>query len=119
MADFEAFIEMVSKPGETIIDPFFGSGSLGEAAVKLKREFVGIEIEPNTMQTAEKRLENFAKKIVLPSYFPNEEPAEVLENWKKNNDASGIKSTPQSDQNGVFHIKLAGQKPKQPKDSTA
>jgi len=73
-ADFAELVEMSSQPGETIIDPLFGSGSLGEAAIKLNRKFVGIEIEPNTMQTAERRLERVAKKIVLPSYYSDNNP---------------------------------------------
>ena len=57
-----------TRPGDTIIDPFFGSGSLGEAAIKLNRQFIGIEIDPKTLDTAEKRLERVGKKIVLPSH---------------------------------------------------
>ncbi len=69
VADFAELVEMSTQPGETIIDPFFGSGTLGMAVMKLNREFIGIEIDPNTMQTAEKRLEHEAKKIVLPSHY--------------------------------------------------
>jgi hypothetical protein len=68
-ADFAELVEMSTQPGETIIDPFFGSGTLGEATIKLNRDFIGIEIEPNTMKTAERRLECVAKKIVLPSHY--------------------------------------------------
>ena len=117
--DLEKLVEKTTCEGSTIIDPFFGTGSLGLAAIKLNREIIGIEIDPKRMKIAEERLEWFAKKIVLPSFFPNEDPTKVLENWKKNNDASGIKSTSQSDQEGIFHIKLAEQKPEQTKKTAA
>jgi len=75
-ADFAELVKMSTKPGETIIDPLFGSGTLGEAAIQLNRKFVGIEIEQNTMQIAEERLERVAKKIVLPSYYSDNNSAD-------------------------------------------
>jgi DNA modification methylase len=71
-ADFAELVEMSTQPGETIIDPFFGSGTLGMAAMKLNRKFVGIEIEQSTSQTAEVRLEREAKKIVLLSHYSDD-----------------------------------------------
>jgi hypothetical protein len=72
-----------------IIDPLFGSGTLGEVAIKLNRQFLGIEIDSKTLETAEKRLDRVAKKIVLPSYFPNENPSDILDNWEKNKGGNG------------------------------
>jgi DNA modification methylase len=43
--------------GETIIDPFAGSGTTGVACVKLGRKFIGIEIEPKYFDIACKRIE--------------------------------------------------------------
>ena len=37
--------------------------------MKLDRKFVGIELDPKTVKTAEERLERVAKKIVLPSHY--------------------------------------------------
>lgn len=36
-----------SKVGDTVLDPFFGSGTTGEVASKLGRNFIGIDINPN------------------------------------------------------------------------
>lgn len=44
-------------PGETILDPFMGSGTTGVAAVKLGRKFIGIEIEPKYFDIACRRIQ--------------------------------------------------------------
>jgi site-specific DNA-methyltransferase (adenine-specific) len=43
--------------GQTILDPFMGSGTTGVACVKLGRKFVGIEREPKYFDIACKRIE--------------------------------------------------------------
>lgn len=40
------------------IDPFMGSGSTGVAAVKMARDFIGIEREPKYFDIACKRIED-------------------------------------------------------------
>lgn len=44
------------EPGDLILDPFIGSGTTGLVALKLKRRFVGIELNPHYLQIAEDRL---------------------------------------------------------------
>jgi site-specific DNA-methyltransferase (adenine-specific) len=46
-----------SLPGETVCDPFMGSGTTGVAAVNLGRKFIGIEIEPKYFNIACKRIQ--------------------------------------------------------------
>ncbi len=49
--------QMVSEtPGDTILDPFMGSGTTGVACVQTGRNFIGIEIEPKYYEIAEKRI---------------------------------------------------------------
>ena len=43
-------------PAERILDPFMGSGAVGEAAVLEERRFAGIEIEPRYFERAQERL---------------------------------------------------------------
>lgn len=43
--------------GETVVDPFMGSGTTGVACVNLGRKFTGIEIEPKYFEIACKRIE--------------------------------------------------------------
>lgn len=49
-------IEAFSKPGDTVLDPFMGSGTTGEAAAKAGRHFIGIELDPAHYETARRRL---------------------------------------------------------------
>ncbi len=46
-----------SAPGDTVLDPFLGSGSTSVTAKKLGRHYVGIELEPRYCLWAEQRLE--------------------------------------------------------------
>ncbi len=48
-----------TNKGDTIFDPFMGSGSTGCAAIKLNRNFIGTEIEQNYFNMAEKRINEY------------------------------------------------------------
>lgn len=45
-----------SNPGDVILDPFFGSGTTGAVAKKLKRHFIGIEREAAYVRVARERI---------------------------------------------------------------
>ncbi len=47
-----------SNEGDTILDPFMGSGTTGVACKELHRDFIGIEISPKYFEIAKKRIEN-------------------------------------------------------------
>ncbi len=49
-------IRNYTNEGDTIFDPFMGSGTTGVAAVQLGRNFIGCEINPDYFATAEKRI---------------------------------------------------------------
>lgn len=56
-----------SKKGDLILDPFFGSGTTGIVSQKLNRNYLGIELNPEYIQMAEKRIQDFKKKVeVIP-----------------------------------------------------
>lgn len=55
-----------SRIGETILDPFMGSGTTGVACVKLGRKFIGIEIEERYFDIACRRIEEAYKQ---PDFF--------------------------------------------------
>lgn len=44
--------------GETVLDPFMGSGTTGVACMNLGRKFIGIEIEPKYFEIACERITN-------------------------------------------------------------
>ena len=48
--------------GETVIDPFMGSGSTGVACVNLDRKFIGIEIDPAHFDLSCRRIEQAYKQ---------------------------------------------------------
>ena len=45
-----------AEPGQTILDPFMGSGTTGVAALRHGCNFIGIEIEPKYFAIAERRI---------------------------------------------------------------
>lgn len=49
-------ITLITREGQIILDPFMGSGTTGIAAKQLKREFIGIELNPEYVKIAEKRI---------------------------------------------------------------
>jgi len=53
-----------SREGDTVLDPFFGTGTTGAVAKKLKRNFIGIEKEGEYVELAIKRIDAIA------SFFP-------------------------------------------------
>ncbi|WP_299580906.1 site-specific DNA-methyltransferase [uncultured Microbulbifer sp.] len=55
VAVMEHLVKVV-PPGETILDPFMGSGSTGVAAIKFGHPFIGIEASEEYFEIAKKRL---------------------------------------------------------------
>lgn len=53
----ENFVSDFSEYGETILDPFMGSGTTGIAAIQAGRRFIGIEKEPKHFEAACRRIE--------------------------------------------------------------
>jgi site-specific DNA-methyltransferase (adenine-specific) len=62
----EVISRLLEKCGDTIFDPFMGSGTTGVACMQLGRKFIGCEIDPNYFEIAKKRIEQAAMQILLP-----------------------------------------------------
>ena len=59
-------LEKFTKEGDTILDPFMGSGTTGVACVQTGRNFIGIEIEPKYFEIAEKRIAEAQLQMRMP-----------------------------------------------------
>ena len=54
----EPCVKAGSAMGDTVLDPFAGAGTVGVVARKLRREFVGVEINPEFADLARRRIED-------------------------------------------------------------
>jgi modification methylase len=45
-----------TRPGDIILDPFFGTGTTGAAAKRLGRRYIGLEQDPNYVKIAKERI---------------------------------------------------------------
>lgn len=61
----ERIILLGSSVGDTILDPFLGSGTTGSVAIKLNRNFIGYEINPEYFEIAKNRIDVIKSKIEL------------------------------------------------------
>lgn len=53
-----------SKPGDFVLDPFFGSGTVGVVCTEEKRRYVGIELNPEYVSIAADRLNTTEEQII-------------------------------------------------------
>ena len=59
---FDWLMRWHSDAGDTVLDPFMGSGTTGYSALRAGRKFVGIEIERKYFDIACRRLEQAQKQ---------------------------------------------------------
>ncbi|TIL67226.1 MAG: site-specific DNA-methyltransferase, partial [Mesorhizobium sp.] len=52
VAVMEWVLQETTQPGESVLDPYMGSGSTGVACLKLGRKFTGIEIDAGYFEIA-------------------------------------------------------------------
>ena len=50
------FIHLHTAPGDTVLDPFCGHGWVGVAAVQMGRNFIGVELDPEHVQAARRKI---------------------------------------------------------------
>ena len=53
---FTKLVQDFTRPGDTILDPFCGTGTTGVAAVSLGRKFIGLDIDETRIANAKVRL---------------------------------------------------------------
>jgi DNA modification methylase len=52
----EYLIKQLTKPGDTICDPFFGGGTVALACQRTGGRFIGCDIDPENVTNAKKRI---------------------------------------------------------------
>ena len=63
-------IRACSNPGDVILDPFFGTGTTGAVAKRLRRHFVGIEQDDLYVRVARERIEAIVPPLVPDEMLP-------------------------------------------------
>jgi DNA modification methylase len=63
----EFFIKLLTKPGDTVLDPFLGSGTTAVVAKRLGRSFLGFEINPAYFGIAQRRIADAVASSDAPS----------------------------------------------------
>jgi site-specific DNA-methyltransferase (adenine-specific) len=58
-------VNLCSKEGDTIFDPFMGSGTTGVACMQLGRKFIGCELDAGYFAIAEKRIKAAASQEIM------------------------------------------------------
>ena len=59
------FIELHTKEGDIVIDPFLGSGTTAVACLELNRHFIGIELSSEYCEIAKKRIREIQPQLVF------------------------------------------------------
>ncbi len=61
----EFFLKYWTDEDDVVCDPTMGSGSTGVACKKMKRKFIGFELDPKIFEVAKKRIESVKDQIVF------------------------------------------------------
>jgi site-specific DNA-methyltransferase (adenine-specific) len=58
-----------TKVGDTILDPFAGTGTTSVVALQIQRNSISIEIDPNNAECIENRLKNIRESDLIQKYY--------------------------------------------------
>lgn len=70
-------VNAYTLPGQTVIDPYMGSGTTGVACMNLGRKFIGIEIDRTYFDIACERIENAQRQESLFQHKPTAQPLQL------------------------------------------
>jgi len=59
----ERYIRVSSRKGDTVLDPFMGSGTTAVACIKTNRKYIGFEISEEYCKIAEKRISDITPEL--------------------------------------------------------
>jgi site-specific DNA-methyltransferase (adenine-specific) len=74
----EILISQSSRPGDTVADPFMGSGSVGVAAMRTGRRFLGNDLNPEAVLLSAKRLRELGEGT-QPAGTRDDTPLDLIE----------------------------------------
>jgi len=63
-------IRACSHPGDVVLDPFFGTGTTGAVAKRLRRHWIGIERETAYVRLAEQRIAEIVPPLIPEEMLP-------------------------------------------------
>ena len=58
-------IQIGSRPGDKVLDPFMGSGTTGVVAKQMERQFIGFEADPGFFRVAANRIDSSSKAMLI------------------------------------------------------
>ena len=67
-----------TRPGDLVIDPFFGSGTVGVVCQRLGRRFLGIELNPEYAEMARERLDMPPESVIESKAIDTESIMSVI-----------------------------------------
>ena len=65
----QELLKLLTKEGDIVLDPFLGSGTTAVVAQRLKRNYIGIEIHPDYIEYAEKRIKENANNHTIDLFL--------------------------------------------------
>jgi adenine-specific DNA-methyltransferase len=65
VAVIDRIVKACSNEGDLLFDPFLGSGTVAEVALRNRRGVVGVEIEKKYVEIASERLDNYFNELAL------------------------------------------------------
>src|SRR3989338_58559 len=77
----ERIILIGSEEGDTVLDPFMGSGTTGAVAKQLNRNFIGLEIDSAYFKIAKNRIENAQPQGNLIGYLKNLQQTKIQQEF--------------------------------------
>ena len=76
-------IKPLTVKGNLVLNPFMGSGTTGEDALKLKRRFIGIEVDKTHYSRTKQRLSKLRTKIESDTCNVSMDPSNLQDQSKK------------------------------------